>query len=40
LKMQQSEVDQSTGTGKAPASSARRYVEFTLYSSPGKEADK
>jgi cell division protein FtsL len=40
LKMQQSEVDQATGTGKAPASSARRYVEFTLYSSPGKEADK
>jgi cell division protein FtsL len=40
LKMQQSEVDQATGTGKAPASSARRYVEFTLYSSPSKEADK
>ena len=40
LKMQQPKVDQATGTDKAPASPARRYVEFTLYSSPNKEADK
>jgi cell division protein FtsL len=36
LKMQQSKVDE----GKAPTSPARRYIEFTLYSSPNKEADK
>lgn len=40
LKMQQSKVDQAAGTGTAPASPARRYVEFTLYSSQNKEADK
>lgn len=40
LKMQQSKVDQAAGADKAPASSARRYVEFTLYSSQNKEADK
>jgi hypothetical protein len=37
LKMQQSRVEDG---GKAAASSASRYIEFTLYSSPGKEADK
>jgi Tfp pilus assembly protein PilN len=37
LKMQQSKVEDG---GKAAASSASRYIEFTLYSSPGKEADK
>jgi len=40
LKMQQSKVDQGAGSGTAPASPARRYVEFTLYSSPNKEANK
>jgi cell division protein FtsL len=40
LKMQQPKADQAAGTGKAPASSASRYVEFTLYSSQNKEADK
>jgi cell division protein FtsL len=40
LKMQQSKAEQDAGTGKAPASTARRYVEFTLYSSPNKEAEK
>jgi len=40
LKMQQPKVDQAAGTGTAPASTARRYVEFTLYSSPNKEAGK
>ena len=40
LKMQQPKADQATGTGKAPDSPARPYVEFTLYSSPNKEADK
>jgi cell division protein FtsL len=39
LKMQQSKADEG-GAGKAPASAARRYIEFTLYSSPNKEADK
>ena len=40
LKMQQPKAEQDAGSGKAPASTARRYVEFTLYSSPNKEADK
>ena len=40
LKMQQSRDDQAGGGVKAKASHARRYIEFTLYSSPNKEADK
>ncbi len=40
LQMQQAKVDQAAETAKAPASTAPRYVEFTLYSSPNKEADK
>ena len=40
LKMQQSRADEGVGTGQTPASAARRYVEFTLYSSPGSEANK
>jgi cell division protein FtsL len=39
LKMQQSKVDEG-GADKAPTAPARRYIEFTLYSSPNKEADK
>jgi cell division protein FtsL len=38
LKMQQSKVDEAGG--KATAASAYRYIEFTLFSSPNKEADK
>lgn len=40
LKMQQTKVDQAQGNSKDTDSSAPRYVEFTLYSSPNKEADK
>ena len=40
LEMQQAKVDEDKGSGKAPASKARSYVEFTLYSSPDKEAVK
>ncbi len=40
LKMQQTKVDQAQGNSKKTDSSAPRYVEFTLYSSPNKEADK
>ena len=47
LKMQQSKADESAASGKAPGSVAkatdsavRRYVEFTLYSSPDSEASK
>jgi hypothetical protein len=40
LKMQQSRADEGAGTGQAPTSAARRYVEFTLYSSPDSEANK
>ncbi len=40
LKMQQSRADESAGGGQTPASAARRYVEFTLYSSPDSEANK
>lgn len=39
LKMQQSKVDEG-GAGKASPAPASRYIEFTLYSSPNKEADK
>jgi cell division protein FtsL len=40
LKMQQSKAEQDAVSGKAPAYTAPRYVEFTLYSSPNKEAGK
>jgi hypothetical protein len=40
LKMQQSRADEGAGAGQAPASATRRYVEFTLYSSPDSEANK
>jgi hypothetical protein len=40
LIMQQPKADESAGTPQAAASSAQRYVEFTLYSSPDKEAGK
>ena len=40
LKMQQSKVDEGAATGKTPASAARRYIEFTMYSSPDSEAKK
>ena len=40
LKMQQSKADEGAGPGQSPASAARRYVEFTLYSSPDSEANK
>ena len=40
LKMQQSKVDEGAGTGHTRASAARRYVEFTLSSSPDSEAKK
>ena len=40
LKMQQSKADEGVGAGQAPASTVRRYVEFTLYSSPDSEANK
>ncbi len=39
LKMQQSKADEG-GAGKATASPTHRYIEFTLYSSPNKEAEK
>ena len=40
LKMQQSKVDGGVVAGQTPAAAARRYVEFTLYSSPDSEANK
>jgi Fimbrial assembly protein (PilN) len=40
LKMQQSKADEGVGAGQVPVSSARRYVEFTLYSGPDSEAKK
>jgi hypothetical protein len=39
LKMQQSKADAGVA-GQTPASAARRYVEFTLYSSTDSEAKK
>jgi hypothetical protein len=38
--MQQSKADQGVGADQAPAFAARRYVEFTLYSSPDSESNK
>jgi len=40
LIMQQSRSDEGAGGGQTPASAARRYVEFTLSSSPDSEAKK
>ena len=40
LKMQQSKADEGVGAGQTPAFATRRYVEFTLYSSPDSEANK
>ena len=40
LKMQQAKPDKSEVNNKETDSSAPRYVEFNLYSSPNKEADK
>jgi Fimbrial assembly protein (PilN) len=40
LIMQQPKADEGAGTSQAAASAARRYVEFTLYSSPDSEANK
>jgi cell division protein FtsL len=40
LQMKQSDADKADGKSSKAANSARRYIEFTLYSSPGKEADK
>jgi hypothetical protein len=40
LKMQQSKADEGAASGLAPASATRRYVEFTMYSSPDSEAKK
>ncbi|HUW76641.1 MAG TPA: fimbrial assembly protein [Gallionella sp.] len=40
LKMQQAKVDQAAGSSREKDASAPRYIEFTLYSSPGKEVDK
>jgi len=40
LKMQRTKVDQAAGNSRETDSTAHRYIEFTLYSSPNKEADK
>ena len=47
LKMQQSKADETAASGKAPGyaaksteSAVRRYVEFTMYSSPDSESNK
>ena len=40
LKMQQSRADEGVGASQTPAFATRRYVEFTLYSSPDSEANK
>jgi hypothetical protein len=40
LKMQQTKVDGVAGSGQAPANEARRYIQFTMYSSPDNEASK
>jgi hypothetical protein len=40
LKMQQSRADESAVAGQTPVGAARRYVEFTLYSTPDNEAKK
>jgi Fimbrial assembly protein (PilN) len=40
LKMQQARVDEGVVSNQTPAPAARRYVEFTLFSSPDSEANK
>jgi cell division protein FtsL len=40
LKMQQTKVDDGAGSGQAPATAARHYIQFTMYSSPDSEANK
>jgi hypothetical protein len=40
LKMQQAKVDAGAGAGQVSAPVARRYVEFSLHSSPDSEANK
>ena len=40
LKMQQSRVDEVVVGGQKPVAEKRRYVEFTLYSSPDGEAKR
>jgi hypothetical protein len=40
LLMQQSKADEGAGAGQTPASAARRYVQFTLHSSPDSEVNK
>lgn len=40
LIMQQSKAEEGAGASQTAASMARRYVEFTLYSSPDSEANK
>ncbi|MGA7593577.1 MAG: PilN domain-containing protein [Gallionella sp.] len=40
LKMKQAGADDADGKSGKASKPARDYIEFTLYSSPGKEADK
>jgi cell division protein FtsL len=40
LKMQQTKAEEKVVTGQAPASAARSYIQFTMYSSPDSEAKK
>lgn len=40
LQMKQTAADEADGKNSKATDSARRYIEFTLYSSQGKEADK
>jgi cell division protein FtsL len=40
LKMKQAGADEADGKSGKATNPARHYIEFTLYSSPGKEADK
>jgi cell division protein FtsL len=40
LKMKQAGADEADGKSSKATNPARNYIEFTLYSSPGKEADK
>jgi cell division protein FtsL len=40
LQMKQTADDKADGKSSKATNPARRYIEFTLYSSPGKEADK
>ena len=40
LQMKQTDADKDGGKNRKSTNPARRYIEFTLYSSPAKEADK